>query len=124
MRFHKLRVVLLFLVMVFGLVACSNQSVHVQTQVPVPGELPTQTAAMAQVDVQSCLSQAGVPTAGEMKALILEKLMDHHDISRIDNARHTREEWNATLDRMIGYGAIISESEKQVIIDYLLCLQQ
>jgi hypothetical protein len=56
-------------------------------------------------------------------ALIREKLQNHHGIDRIFSANKTREEWNATLDRMIGYGAKISEAEKQIIIDYLLSKQ-
>jgi hypothetical protein len=57
----------------------------------------------------------------DVDALIQEKLQNHHSIDRIYNAQHTRAEWNATLDRMIGYGANISETEKQEIIDYLVC---
>ncbi len=65
---------------------------------------------------------AGVPTPSvDVNALIQEKLQNHHDVERIYSAQHTREEWNATLDRMIGYGANISETEKQQIIDYLVC---
>jgi ABC-type transport system substrate-binding protein len=56
-------------------------------------------------------------------ALIQEKLQGHHDLDRILNAKHTREEWNATLDRMIKYGANINEDEKKIIIDYLLSRQ-
>lgn len=53
-------------------------------------------------------------------ALIQEKLANHHGLDIILSAQKTREEWNATLDRMNSYGANISEAEKQVIIDYLL----
>lgn len=56
-------------------------------------------------------------------AMIQEKLQGHHDLDRILNAKHTREEWNSTLDRMIKYGANISEDEKKIIIDYLLSRQ-
>jgi len=60
------------------------------------------------------------PDDAKMEALVREKLQDHHSIDRIFNARHTREEWNTTLDRMISYGAKMSESEKQQIIDWLM----
>jgi len=52
--------------------------------------------------------------------MILEKLQNHHSIDRVYGAKHTREEWNVTLDRMISHGAKISEDEKKIIIDYLL----
>ena len=41
--------------------------------------------------------------------------MIHEPIKYDDSSR------NATLDRMIGYGANISETEKQEVIDYLIC---
>jgi hypothetical protein len=63
-----------------------------------------------------------VPTPSvDVGALINEKLQNHHDVERIMSANHTRAEWNNTLDRMIGYGANISDTEKQEIIDYLVC---
>lgn len=65
---------------------------------------------------------AGVPTPNmDVDALIREKLQNHHSIDRVYSANHTRDEWNATLDRMISYGANISDTEKQQIIDYLVC---
>lgn len=85
-----------------------------------PSATPT-PAAGATVTVDDC---AAVPTPSmDVAALITEKLQNHHAEDRIYSAVHTREEWNATLDRMIGYGAVISEEEKQVIIDYLLCFK-
>ncbi len=57
-------------------------------------------------------TQVSATPAADGEALIIEKLQNHHDIERILTAKHTREEWNATLDRMIGYGAKISEEEK------------
>lgn len=56
----------------------------------------------------------------DVDALIREKLANNHSIDRVYNAQKTHEEWNTTLDRMIGYGAKITEEEKQIIIDYLL----
>jgi hypothetical protein len=108
MKIRYLNRVVLISVMVFMLVACT----------------PSQSTAPASDTVQPCLAQTGGAPAVDAEALIRDKLVDHHDIGRIFNARHTREEWNVTLDRMIGYGAKINDSEKQIIIDYLLCLQQ
>ena len=95
-----------------GLVACSGNAAATPASVP---------AADA---IQACLSQTSSATVADAEALIQAKLENHHDDARIFDARHTREEWNATLDRMIGYGARISDAEKQLLIDYLLCRQQ
>lgn len=56
----------------------------------------------------------------DFEALIEEKVAGNHDLGRIFNADKTSEEWEETLDRMIGYGANISEEEKAQIIEYLL----
>ena len=84
----------------------------------------SQSTAPASDNVQSCLAQTVGTPAADLDALIRDRLQNHHAIDRVYNAHHTREEWNVTLDRMIGYGAKISDSEKQIIIDYLLCRQQ
>lgn len=56
----------------------------------------------------------------DVEALIVEKLESHHDVNWIWDANFDRAKWEATIDRMIGYGAKISPEEKQIIIDYLL----
>ena len=55
-----------------------------------------------------------------MEALIAEKAAGNHTLNFILSQDFTREEWEETLDRMIGYGAQISEEEKQQIIDWLV----
>jgi hypothetical protein len=86
----------------------------------------TETMAEERAPIETAASLPANPateapaTGVDGEALIMEKLQNHHSISRVFNANHTREEWNVTLDRMIGYGAKIPEEEKQVIIDYLL----
>lgn len=84
----------------------------------------TQSTVKEQVTAETCTAQTAGATDVNVDALIRDRLQNHHAIDRIYNARHTREEWNVTLDRMIGFGANISDSEKQIIIDYLVCRQQ
>ena len=71
---------------------------------------------------QDQAAASGTTNSGntDVKALILEKLQNHHGSDIIFNANKTRAEWEVTLDRMIGYGAKINEEEKQLIIDYLV----
>lgn len=56
----------------------------------------------------------------EMEALITEKADGNHELEFILSQDMTEEEWSATLDRMIGYGADISPDEKAAIIDWLV----
>ncbi len=101
-----LRIVGVVLVFIFlvGISACTQKTAPATQSVP-------STVDGAQV--------SGTAIVGS-EAMILEKLQNHHGIDRVLSAKHTREEWNVTLDRMISYGAKISEEEKKAIIDYLL----
>ncbi len=111
MTLGKFSLLISALFLLFALVSCSPQGVSTTNP---PGQSTT-----AAIDC----STVSTP-AIDVDVLITDKLQGHHDIERIYNASHTREVWNATLDRMINYGASISEEEKQIIIDYLLCNQK
>jgi PBP1b-binding outer membrane lipoprotein LpoB len=112
MRISKFALLVLVLVTTVIIVACSGQAA------------PSQSVAPASDKVQACLAQTTTTSVADVDALIRDRLQNHHAIDRVYTAQHTREEWNVTLDRMIGYGAKISDSEKQIIIDYLICRQQ
>ena len=126
-RLLKFRIMLIVLV---GIAACAPISVETQ---PVSLAV-TEEVATVIVETQTIMpsgettatetpvseTQVTETPAADVEALILEKLQNHHSIARVYAASKTREEWNITLDRMIGYGAKISEEEKQIIIDYLL----
>ncbi|PKN99337.1 MAG: hypothetical protein CVU42_08785 [Chloroflexi bacterium HGW-Chloroflexi-4] len=119
-QFPRLFFVVVFILMI-GISACAPK---------------TDTAVMSQVNATETneLAQAETPFADlqatetapletktiDVETLILEKLQNNHSIDRVLAAQKTREEWNTTLDRMIGYGAKINEEEKKIIIDYLL----
>jgi hypothetical protein len=113
-----------------GITACTPKAVETQTvSMPATEEVATvivetQTTMTSDetTDTEAPVSETQVTEtpAIDVEALILEKLNNNHSIARVYAAVKTREEWNTTLDRMIGYGAKISEEEKQIIIDYLL----
>jgi hypothetical protein len=109
MKQIRLLVFIIVLVILLGMVACAPKN--------ATAENPAVT------DTAPSAGQISSTSAIDGAALIIEKLQDHHDAERIYSAQKTREEWNTTLDRMISYGAKISEEEKQIIIDYLLSLQ-
>jgi hypothetical protein len=112
MKIRNIVIIVLIPVIVLIMIACTSQAT------------PSLSTAPTSDKAQACLAQSGGTPAVDVEALIRDRLQNHHAIDRIYNAQHTREEWNVTLDRMIGFGAKISDSEKQIIIDYLLCLQQ
>lgn len=102
------------IIIMLGISACSTNMV---TQQPNSSTSPQATAI---VDTQASDGSITATAIVGSEAMILEKLQNHHGIDRVLSAKHTREEWNVTLDRMISYGAKINEDEKKAIIDYLL----
>lgn len=59
------------------------------------------------------------PAALSGEALVQERCTQCHDLTRIQSAAKTREEWDATVTRMIGKGASLNETEKVAVLDYL-----
>ncbi len=119
MKNIKLASIIMGFLIILSFAACSSQA-----QPPADSPQPVMDATVStngSAAVDTVASGSGSqPATVDAVALINEKLLGHHDIDRILNAKHTREEWNATLDRMIRYGANINEDEKKIIIDYLL----
>jgi cytochrome c5 len=79
------------------------------TKVP-PTEAPAATEAPATEEV---------PTTLEGKALLEERCTRCHDLGRVERAKKTEEEWKATVERMVGKGAMLSQAEQELVIKYL-----
>ena len=119
------------ILLVLALAACGggNQPAATPTAAPAVEQSVEDTAVPSEAPAQADENNAQVeanPTAEmaateiDMEAFIASKVDGHHDLGRIFNATKTRAEWEATLDRMISYGAKINDQEKEMIIDYLL----
>ena len=132
-RFWSVTILLLLVIMV--LAACSPQPAtqpeveqqpmeEAATEAPMEEmatEMPEETVEeMEPTESEMEAEEPAAPMDVNVEALIEERVAGKHDLDRIFNATKTREEWNETLDRMNGYGAKISEEEKQIIIDFLL----
>jgi PBP1b-binding outer membrane lipoprotein LpoB len=131
MKTKTLSVIGLGLLLVLVLAACAPQAEVEPTAAPQPAapvEQPTQAPAVQEEQAAQAptaeepmtVEQPQPAAAIDVEALIIEKVDGKHDVQRIFNATKTREEWEKTIDRMIGYGAKINAEEKQIIIDYLL----
>jgi cytochrome c5 len=55
----------------------------------------------------------------EGKALLEERCVSCHDLSRIENEKKTVDGWKSTVERMVKKGAQLSSSEQEILIKYL-----
>jgi PBP1b-binding outer membrane lipoprotein LpoB len=139
-----LRMIAPLILAVLLISACAPQTAApVETEAPAPAEttVPAEETAPAEetepveaevTEVEAAEAATAEPEAeeepfpytdAEMEALITEKADGNHALNFILNQTKTREEWEETLDRMIGYGAQISPEEKELIITWLLSRQ-
>ena len=106
------------LVAIFVLGACAPVA-----QTKPAAVVPTEPAAVAPTEPVAVVPTepaAVALTDAEMEALIAEKAHDKHTLEFILSKNRTADEWSATLDKMISYGAKISPEEKILIIDWLV----
>jgi hypothetical protein len=63
--------------------------------------------------------QGSATATADGPALIAERCTRCHTRTRIDDARHDRAGWEATVARMRGKGAQLSDGEAVIVVDYL-----
>ena len=80
-----------------------------------PTEEPTSTAEPSPTSESSTEE----PAVAEGELLLEERCTACHTLARVESAQKTRDAWASTVDRMIGYGAQLSDAERTVVIDYL-----
>jgi cytochrome c5 len=71
---------------------------------PPATEVPATEEAPAMLDGQS---------------LVEERCTQCHDLGRVEAAKKTEEEWKATVERMVGKGAQLDQTEQELVIKYL-----
>lgn len=69
------------------------------------------------------LSSVFIPTAFATdvspKSVIEKRCYVCHNLDIVLKAKKSNDEWEKTIDRMIGYGARLNEEERDAIIKYL-----
>ena len=59
------------------------------------------------------------PPALDGRTLLEERCTRCHDLSRVEQARKTTDEWRTTVERMVGKGANLTPEEQEALIQYL-----
>jgi cytochrome c5 len=90
---------MMFLVVLLGslLVACGAKD---ETAVPTPEE-------------------EAAPVTLDGKVLVEERCTECHDLGRVERAMKAEEEWKATVERMVGKGAQLSQEEQALVVQHL-----
>jgi hypothetical protein len=57
--------------------------------------------------------------AGDAAALVQNRCTVCHNLSRVTQAKKTRDQWAQTVTQMVGKGAQLSAAEQTTVIDYL-----
>lgn len=55
----------------------------------------------------------------EGRLLLEDRCVACHTLDRVESAGKSREAWLETVNRMVDYGAQLSDAEKEVLVDYL-----
>lgn len=87
------------------------------TVTPQPQE-PTVTAELEEPTAMP--EPTAEPAEPEAQVLLEERCTTCHGRDRVKQAQKSREAWATTVDRMMGYGAQLSQSEREVLLDYLV----
>jgi cytochrome c5 len=104
----KQRFVLLILV-IASLIAVQCGGSPPATEAPAPTKAPPTEAPATEE----------VPTMLDGKSLLEERCTRCHDLGGVERAKKTEEEWKATVERMVGKGAMLSQAEQELVIQYL-----
>lgn len=59
------------------------------------------------------------PSTLNGETLVEERCTKCHDLGRVERAKKTEEEWQATVERMVGKGAQLNQAEQELVIKYL-----
>lgn len=94
------------------------------TPVPKPTEPPKPTVAPTTVPTKApeptkVPEPTKPPAVLDGAALLQERCTVCHNLDRVKSASKTKDQWLATVDRMISKGAKLNDAEKAVLVDYL-----
>ena len=83
------------------------------------GWLLAACGAAEETAVPTTEQEEAAPAVLEGKALVEERCTQCHDLGRVEQASKTEEEWKANVERMVGKGAQLDETEQELVIQYL-----
>ena len=84
------------------------------------GLLPTACSGAKDETAVPTTEQEGSPSVAlDEVSLLEERCTECHDLGRVERTTKTEEEWEATVKRMVEKGAVLSQADQELIIQYL-----
>ncbi|MBI5231178.1 MAG: hypothetical protein HY876_03320 [Coriobacteriales bacterium] len=110
-------VIAFLLAALLALAACTNQPADTGTN--ATDGTTTETTGTPTEPPATEQPPAGEGESTAVKALVLERCTVCHDTTRIKQAQHDAAAWEATVERMRGNGAQLSDAEAAAIAKFL-----
>jgi mono/diheme cytochrome c family protein len=85
---------------------------------PVTAVLPATSVPQTASTEQAAPALQSAPVI-DGAAIVENQCAQCHSSSRIKQAPRSRDQWDQTVNRMIGKGAVLTDAEKAALIDYL-----
>jgi cytochrome c5 len=90
------------------------------TAAPTEPQAPPESTTPPQGEATAAPTELpSLPPALDGRALLEERCTRCHDLSRVEQAHKTTDEWRTTVERMVGKGASLTPEEQGVLIQYL-----
>ena len=103
-----------------------TQEQQAPSQVPPTAETAPQATsteieavATATETIKTEAAPPTVSTGPDGAALLQERCTKCHDLNRVESKSASADQWQKTVERMMGKGAVLSEEEKLALINYL-----
>jgi phage FluMu protein Com len=135
-RISLLPFIVLFLLIVFFISACSGTSGETtptqekfqmpdaspsleSKEEPIASSEPSKTSEPTAEASPLAEESIGVESIAIGKTLLEERCTKCHDLNRVTSKSKTLEEWKTTVDRMVNKGADLDMVEQEILIRYL-----
>ena len=83
------------------------------------GSLLAACGAKEETAVPTVEQEEAAPVTLDGKSLVEERCTQCHGLGPVEQAKKTEEEWKATVERMVGKGAQLSQEEQALVIQHL-----
>lgn len=120
---QKLWIMLIFAVLILTLISCgtpkNSETPHVMPSIPVTEVPKLGEETKVELKVTSPSETLLAVTEIDGKTIMENACSLCHTVDRVISAKKNHADWESTVDRMIAKGAVLSNDQRAVLIEYL-----